>query len=92
MKITKQGENLHIEIDVPLTMKGTYMFDKDEEWEKPAICVRIKERYEEYSLNHMCYLDYKDSLQTTAPIVHFDSKEEVMEVARKFNLPVEEIL
>lgn len=86
--IEKVGDSLHIELSVPLTQRGKDTYGEGE-WEAPAVCVYINERMEEYALYHTQYLDYKDSLQATAPIFHFDSREEAEKVAEEFNLPVE---
>lgn len=87
-KITKENDNLNISITVPLTMKGEYTYG-DGEWEAPAVCIFIDEKRGEYGLFHTQYLDYKDSLQATAPIVFFDTKEEAMKVADDSSLPVQ---
>lgn len=89
--ITKKDDKLFITIEVPLKMKGTYMYDEGVEWEQDAVCICIDNRRGEYSLNHTDYLDYKDSLQATEPICHFDSEEEAKLTAKKFNLPIQYI-
>lgn len=88
MKITANEDNLDISITVPRTMKGEYTYG-DGEWTAPAVCIFIDDRMEEYGLFHTQYLDYKDSLQATAPIAYFDSKEEALKVASEFGLSVE---
>lgn len=88
MNIIKQNDSLHITIDVPLTMSGEYTYGEGQ-WTAPAVCVWIDEKMEEYGLFHTQYLDYKDSLQATAPIVYFGSKEEALKTAEEFSLSVE---
>ena len=88
MKITSSENSLHISITVPLTMEGKYTYGEGE-WTAPAVCVFIDENIQEYGLFHTQYLDYKDSLQATAPIVYFDSKEEALKTAEEFGLSIQ---
>lgn len=88
MEIKSDGKNLQISITVPLWMTGEYSYSYGK-WEQPAVCIYINERMHEFGLFHTQYLDYKDSLQATAPIVHFDTREEALQVAEDFSLPVE---
>jgi hypothetical protein len=88
MKITSDKDNLYISLTVPRTKKGTYTYG-DGEWTAPAACIFIDDHTEEYGLFHTQYLDYKDSLQATAPIAYFDSKEEALSAAEEFGLSVE---
>ena len=88
-EIKDAGDSLHISIVVPKTMRGTYTYDEEAEWEQPAVCVYINERTQEFGLYHTQYLDYKDSLQATSPICFFYTKKEAEEIAERFDLPVE---
>jgi len=88
LTIKDDGKNLHISITVPRTQEGTDTYG-DGTWVAPAVCVFIDEKREEYGLYHTQYLDYKDSLQATAPIAHFDSKKEALKAADEFELSVE---
>lgn len=88
MTVEETEDELVITIRVPKMMKGTYTYG-DGEWEEPAVCVWINSKQEDYSLNHTQYLDYKDSLQSTSPIIHFDNEQEAVMFAEKYNLPVE---
>ena len=87
MEIKSDGKNLSISITVPLQMSGEYTYGEGE-WTAPAVCVYIDENIEEFALFHTQYLDYKDSLQATAPIASFSSKEEALKAAKDFNLSV----
>lgn len=80
-----------IHIVVPKTMRGTYTYgdESDGKWEQDAVCVWISDRTMEYGLFHTQYLDYKDSLQATSPIVYFETKEEALKFAEKHSLMVE---
>lgn len=78
-----------ITLRVPKQMSGTYTYDESKTWTMPALCVRINTKFEEYTLNHTIYLDYKDSLQTGAPIIHFDTREEAEEFAEMYGLNME---
>lgn len=90
MNIThnKETDTFEIHISVPRMQSGTYTYDEDSTWEEYNVCVWINEKHEDYSLNYTQYLDYKDSLQATSAIVHFDTKEEAEAIAREHNLPV----
>ena len=70
-------------------MSGTYIYNEDEEWEQDAVCVFINNHSCEYSLNNTQYLDYKDSLQTTSPIIYFDDEQEAIDFAAKYKLMIE---
>lgn len=69
-------------------MRGTFTYG-DGEWEQSAVCVLINKAHEEYALYHTQYLDYKDSLQATAPICYFDNEQEAEKFADEHDLPVE---
>ena len=88
MKIIKNGDNLEIGITVPLTITGGGSYDGPD-WSAPGVVVYINENLEEYALYHTQFLDYKDSLQATSPIAHFDSKEEALKAAEEFGLNVQ---
>ncbi|MBT9167802.1 MAG: hypothetical protein DDT19_01145 [Syntrophomonadaceae bacterium] len=88
MKIIKNGDNLEISLTIPLMMSGENTYG-DGKWDAPAVCILINEEMDEYGLFHTQYLDYKDSLQATAPIIHFNTKEESLKIAEEFNLSVE---
>lgn len=87
--ITSTKDTFEIHISVPKKMTGTYMYNEDETWEQSAVCVWIDKDRGEYGLYHTQYLDYKDSLQATHPIVFFESIEEAIVFAKKNNLAVE---
>ena len=82
-------DNFEISITIPRMQTGTYTYDEDSTWEEYNVCVWINDRWCDYSLNHTQYLDYKDSLQATSPIVYFDSKEEAEAFANEHHLPVQ---
>lgn len=88
MEVEKSDNKLVLTIEVPLEMSGDYTYGEGI-WTAPAVCVRIDDHLGDYGLFHTQYLDYKDSLQATAPIAYFDSKKEALEVAERFNLSVE---
>lgn len=88
MKLTKNGDNLEISITVPLTITGSETYG-DGEWQAPGVVVVINDQMHEYALYHTQFLDYKDALQATSPIAHFESKEEAIEAAEEFGLQVE---
>jgi len=88
MKIETDGKALNISITVPLTMSGECTYG-DGEWTAPAVCVYIDEKLQEYGLFHTQYLDYKNSLQATAPIAYFTSKEEALKASEDFGLSVQ---
>jgi hypothetical protein len=88
MKVEETKDELVITLTLPRYMKGTYTYGEGE-WEEDALCVWINEKHEDYSLNHTQYLDYKDALQATSPIVHFDDMKEALTFAEKYNLPVQ---
>jgi hypothetical protein len=74
---------------IPKHMTGTYTYDETEEWKMPAVSVFIDRKFSEYSLNNTMYLDYKDSLQSTSPILYFDDEHEAVSFAEKHGLMVE---
>lgn len=84
----KETDSFEIHIVVPKTMRGKETYG-DGDWEQDAVCVWINEKHLEYALCHTQYLDYKDSLQATQPIVYFDTKEEALAFSEKYNLQVE---
>ena len=87
MKIEADKDNLHISITVPRFMNGKHTYG-DGEWTAPALCVYINEKTQEHGLFHTQYLDYKDSLQATWPVVYFSSKVEALKAAEDFGLSV----
>jgi hypothetical protein len=87
-KITYEDGTFTIALKVPRKMRGKYTYD-DGEWEQDAVCVFIDNSREEYGLFHTQYLDYKDSLQATSPIIFFDSQKEAEEFAAKYRLMIE---
>lgn len=89
MKITynKETDTFDIHITLPRKKKGGYTYG-DGEWEQDALCVVIDEKYQEYTLNHTIYLDYKDSLQAGQTIVYFNNKQEAIDFAEKYELMV----
>lgn len=89
MKITHNTKTdaFDILITIPRKQKGKYTYG-DGEWEQDALCVVINEKYQEYTLNHTIYLDYKDSLQVGPTIVYFDNKQEALDFAEKYELLV----
>jgi len=52
----------------------------------PLIVPVINGRIEEYALFHTQFLDYKDALQATNPIAHFESKEEALRAGHRFRV------
>ena len=78
-----------INLHVPKTQRGTYTYDDDMEWEVDAVCVWIDNSRLEYGLFHTQYLDYKDSLQATSPIIFFDTQEEAERFAKTHSLMIE---
>lgn len=88
MDITRKGDKLEISISVPLTITGPETYG-DGEWSAPGVIVVINDKTEEYALYHTQFLDYKDSLQATSPIVYFESKEAAMEAAETLGLGIE---
>lgn len=80
-----------INLHVPKTMRGTcYPYEDDgEQWEQDAVCVWIDNSRFEYGLYHTQYLDYKDSLQATSPIIFFDTQEEAERFAKTHSLMIE---
>lgn len=87
MEIKADKDNLYVSIVVPRHMSDAYTYGEGT-WEAPAVCVYIDENLQDFGLFHTQYLDYKDSLQATAPIAHFNSKEEALKAAEDFNLSV----
>lgn len=85
----KETDELVITVRLPMHQNGTYTYDETMTWEVPALCVYINSKYCEYTLNYLMYLDYKDSLQATASILHFDTQKEAEEFAKKHKLLIE---
>lgn len=85
MNIAKNGDNLEISIVVPLTIKGPDTYG-DGEWTADGVVVVINDKMHEYALYYTQFLDYKDSLQATAPIAHFETKEEAEKAAKDLGL------
>lgn len=77
-----------VKITIPRRQRGPYTYG-DGEWEQDAVAIHINDRAEEYALSQAAYLDYKDDLQCTQPIVFFDTKEEALYFAEKYGLTVE---
>lgn len=88
MKLTKEGDNLEVSITVPLTISGPETYGEGE-WTADGVVVVINEKMHEFALYHTQFLDYKGALQATAPIAHFDSKEEALKAAEEFDLSIE---
>lgn len=84
----KETTTFHINLEVPRKMKGDYTYGEGQ-WEQDAVCVYIDKSREEYGLFHTQYLDYKDSLQATAPIIHFNSQKEAENFAVEYGLMIE---
>lgn len=82
-------EEFVVTMHIPRTMTGTYVYDKDRVWEQDAVCVWIDNSRYEYGLYNTQYLDYKDSLQATSPIFHFDSQTQAEAFAAKYGLMIE---
>lgn len=74
---------------IPRKQTGVHSLDESIKWEEDAVCIYINENMEEYGLFHTQYLDYKDSLQATQVITFFDSKQEALNFADKYNLMIE---
>ena len=95
IEYNKETDEFLITITVPKTKRGKFTLDTmvgvndGPEWEADAVCVWVNDRWGEYALYHTQYLDYKDSLQATAPIIHFETKEEALKFAEEHNLMVE---
>lgn len=81
-------EEFIVTLHIPHKMRGTYTYG-DGEWETDAVCVWIDNSRYEFGLYHTQYLDYKDSLQATAPIFYFDNEKEALQLAEKYGLMVE---
>lgn len=84
----ENNDTFEIKLVVYKTMRGKDTYG-DGEWEQDAVCVWIDEPRMDYSLNHTQYLDYKDSLQATNPIVYFKTMKEALAFAEKYDLMVE---
>ena len=85
----KETDAFEVHLTIPRTQRGSYTYDDDVTWEQDAVCVCINDRMMDYSLNYMHYLDYKDALQATRPIIFFDSKEEAEAFAKNHKLMIE---
>lgn len=85
----KDTDEFVITLNVPRKMSGSYTYDEDNTWVQDAVCVWIDNSHYDYGLYNTQYLDYKDSLQATTPIIHFDSQKEAEEFAEKYKLMIE---
>lgn len=84
------GDTFKVTLEFKKEMSGTYMYDPDIEWTVDAVIVYINHDRYEYLLCHTQYLDYKDSLQATQPIIYFDNYEEAISFAEQYGLNIEE--
>lgn len=83
-------EEIVATVRIPKKQTGEYTYG-DGTWTEDNVCVYIDNRMCDYTLNHLIYLDYKDSLQVGAPILHFDSKELALKFAEDFHLQIHEV-
>lgn len=79
------NEEIEIIITLPRWQSGEYTYGGGE-YRAPALCVYYNDDYDEYSLNHQIYLDYKDSLQVGMDILRFENKEQAVAFASKHKL------
>lgn len=84
----EEKQEFIITLRIPMYQSGEYTYG-DGVWSQDSVCVYIDKKYCEYTLNHLNYLDYKDSLQTGGPILHFDSEQEALKFAEDYKLMVE---
>lgn len=85
----EDSDEFVITLVIPKTQRGTYMLDPEHTWEQDAVCVWVDKSIQEYALSQTQYLDYKDSLQATQPIIYFDTEEEALTFAKEHKLMVE---
>lgn len=85
----EDSDEFVITLVIPKTQRGTYMLDPEHTWEQDAVCVWIDRSRGDYALAHAHYLDYKDSLQATAPIIYFVTEKEAVSFAEKYKLMIE---
>lgn len=88
IKYDAEMDEFVINLHVPRTMRGKDTYG-DGEWEQDAVCVWIDNSTQEFGLWNTVYLDYKDSLQATYPIIYFDSQQEAIDFATKHRLMIE---
>lgn len=84
-----EADEFTVTIKIPKHQTGTYMYDESQSWTQTNVCVFINPRYSEYTLNHLIYLDYKDSLQSGGTIIYFDNQDEAESFAKQHGLNIE---
>lgn len=86
--LEEETREIIVTIKIPRMQSGEYTYG-DGMWSQDSVCVYIDKKYCDYTLNHLIYLDYKDSLQAGGPILHFDSEAEALKFAEDYKLMVE---
>ena len=61
-QLDEETRDIVVTIRIPRIRKGEYTYGEGT-WEVDNVCVYIDKKYCDYTLNHLIYLDYKDSLQ-----------------------------
>ena len=88
-EITADKEFFYVSMKIPRFQRGSYTYDEDREYCVDNVSVFLDDDIHQYGLYKATYLDYKNSLQSTTPIFFFDTKEEAVEFAKKYNLMIE---
>lgn len=82
------GDDIVITIRLPYKQTGTYTYEEDSTWTTDNLVVVIDRDNYEYTLNHLIYLDYKDSLQEGMPYLNFDTEVEAVVFANKHKINI----
>jgi len=87
-KYDEVSDELNIFLKIPRTQSGEYTYGEGT-YIVDNVMVCIDKKYCDYTLNHVIYLDYKDSLQSGNPILHFHSEQEAVKFAEDYKLMVQ---